>query len=64
MLIRAALILVVASIATLTACGQKAPLYVPGVPKDAPWPYPDPPRKAQPLERKVPDLPGTSDESK
>jgi predicted small lipoprotein YifL len=64
MLLRVALILVVASIAALTACGQKAPLYVPGIPKDAPWPYPDPPRKAPPPERMVPDLPGTSDERK
>lgn len=64
MLNKVAIILVVASAATLAACGQKAPLYVPGVPKDAPWPYPDPPRKQSPAERKVPDLPGTGDERK
>jgi len=64
MLIRVALILVATSLAALAGCGQKAPLYVPGVSKDAPWPYPDPPRKAPPPERKVPDLPGTSDERK
>lgn len=57
-------ILVAASLASLAACGQKGPLYVPGVPKDAPWPYPDPPKKLPPAERKAPDLPGTSDERK
>lgn len=64
MLNRVAIILVAASLAALAACGQKAPLYVPGIPKDAPWPYPDPPRKGPPPERKVPDLPATSDERK
>jgi predicted small lipoprotein YifL len=61
MLQRAALILVLAAAASLVACGQKGPLYVPGVPKDAPWPYPDPPRKTQPPAPRVPDLPGTTD---
>jgi predicted small lipoprotein YifL len=64
MLKRAALILVLATAASLAACGQKGPLYVPGVPKDAPWPYPDPPRKAPAPTPKVPDLPGTSDDAK
>jgi len=66
MLKKVALILVAASLASaaagLTACGQKGPLYVPGVPEGAAWPYPDPVRKVPPAERKVPDRPGTSDE--
>ena len=64
MLKRVALILVVASLATLGACGQKGPLYVPGVPPNAAWPYPDPPRKAPPPAPRGPDLPGTSDETR
>jgi predicted small lipoprotein YifL len=64
MLRKVASILVAVAVATLAACGQKGPLYVPGVPKGAAWPYPDPPRKAPPAERKAPDLPGTSDERK
>lgn len=64
MLKRVASILVAVAVATLAACGQKGPLYVPGVPKGASWPYSDPPRKAPPAERKAPDLPGTSDERK
>lgn len=64
MLKRVALILVVAWLATLSACGQKGPLYVPGVPPSAAWPYPDPPRKAPAPAPRVPDLPGTSDETR
>jgi predicted small lipoprotein YifL len=67
MLKRSAAILVAASIAAaigLAACGQKAPLYLPGYPKDAPWPQFDPPRKVPPPARKAPDLPGTSEETK
>lgn len=56
------IILVVAA-AALAGCGQKGPLFVPGVPKSAPWPYPSPPPKPQP-ERKAPDVPATSDERK
>ncbi len=62
---KAASILVAASLASLAACGQKGPLYVPGVPPNAPWPYPESPKKPAPApERKQPDLPGTSDERK
>lgn len=43
-----------------TGCGQKGPLYVPGIPKDAPWPYPDPPKR-QPPPPRAPDVPPTSD---
>lgn len=65
---RAAVIVVTACAATalagLTGCGQKGPLHVPGVPKDAAWPYPDPPRKTTPETRKTPDLPGTTDSAR
>jgi predicted small lipoprotein YifL len=68
MLKRAAAILVAACAALAAAgtagCGQKGPLHVPGVPKDATWPYPEPPRKAAPAPRKPPDLPGTTDPAK
>jgi predicted small lipoprotein YifL len=64
MLRKAALILVAGLLAVLSACGQKGPLQVPGVPVGAPWPYADPPRKAPPPPPKVPDLPGTTDERK
>jgi predicted small lipoprotein YifL len=64
MLQRAASILVLVAAAGLAACGQKGPLYVPGVPQNAPWPYPDPPRKAPRGPAPVPDLPGTTDERK
>jgi predicted small lipoprotein YifL len=46
--------------ALLAGCGQKGPLYVPGIPREAPWPYPDPPKR-QPPPPKAPDLPPTSD---
>lgn len=54
---------IAAALASISACGQKGPLYVPGVPKGTPWPYPDPPRKSPPAapERTVPDLPGSGD---
>lgn len=47
----------------LAACGQKGPLYVPGVPKQATWPYPRPapPAARSEGERKVPDVPATSE---
>jgi len=50
-----------ASVALLmTACGQKGPLHVPGIPRNAPWPYPDPPRRPPPAPRPG-DVPATSD---
>jgi predicted small lipoprotein YifL len=55
--------ILVAAGGLLAACGQKGPLFVPGVPKEASWPYPPSPQKPQP-ERKLPDVPGTSDERK
>lgn len=58
------LILVAGGLAATVACGQKAPLYMPGVPKGASWPYPDPPRKLPPAERQTPAPPGTTDEKK
>lgn len=64
MLRNVALILVAGLLAVLSACGQKGPLQVPGVPVGAPWPYPDPPRKVLPPPPKVPDLPGTTEERK
>lgn len=56
-------ILVGAAGGLLAACGQKGPLFVPGVPKEASWPYPPSSPKTKP-ERKVPEVPGTSDERK
>ncbi|MFN7572132.1 MAG: LPS translocon maturation chaperone LptM [Betaproteobacteria bacterium] len=56
--------LILVSALTLAGCGIKGPLVVPGVPKDAPWPYPSPPPAPQPPTPKVPDVPGTSDEKK
>jgi predicted small lipoprotein YifL len=47
----------------VTACGQKGPLYLPGYPKGATWPYPPKP-PAQPAERKTPDVPASTDEKK
>lgn len=64
MLRKATLILVAGLLAALSACGQKGPLRVTGVPAGAPWPYPEPPRKVLPPPPKVPDLPGTTDERK
>ena len=62
MLRKAAAIVVATSVAiALASCGQKGPLYVPGVPKGAPWPYPDPPKKSPPPAPAVPTVPGTSD---
>lgn len=49
-----------ASAALLAGCGQKGPLYIPGIPREAPWPYPDPPKR-QPPPPKAPDVPPTSD---
>jgi predicted small lipoprotein YifL len=65
-MLKRAVAIVVAAIAALMSaamagCGQKGPLHVPGVPRDAAWPYPDPPRKAPPASPKTPDLPGTTD---
>jgi predicted small lipoprotein YifL len=56
--------MILVSALALAGCGIKGPLYVPGVPKDAPWPYPSPPPAPQPPTPKVPDVPGTSDENK
>lgn len=55
-----------AALASTAACGQKGPLYVPGVPKGAAWPYPDRPRKSAPADPgpSAPDIPGTSDPAK
>lgn len=67
-MLRKALTIVVAAslaaaLASTAACGQKGPLTVPGVPKGATWPYPDPPKKPAPASPApaVPDVPGTSD---
>lgn len=65
MLRKAAVILVAGALAALAACGQKGPLTVPGVPKNATWPYPDPPSKPTPTPTPaVPDLPATTDTAK
>lgn len=47
----------------LAACGQKGPLYLPGHPKGASWPYPPKP-PAQPPERKGQDVPASTDDQK
>jgi predicted small lipoprotein YifL len=53
-----AIVIVVLSLGTLAACGQKGPLYLPGQsPKNAPWP---PPAQPQP----APDVPPSDDKKK
>ncbi len=47
----------------LAACGQKGPLYLPGYPKGATWPYPPKP-PAQPPEPRTPGVPASTDEIK
>jgi len=59
----ALLILCVGAATTLAACGQKGPLYVPGVAQDARWPYPDPQRKSAPAAPR-PEAPAVGDEVK
>jgi predicted small lipoprotein YifL len=46
------------------ACGQKGPLYLPGYPKGATWPYPPKPPAQPAAERKTPDVPASTDEKK
>jgi predicted small lipoprotein YifL len=60
------LLIVVACLsASIVGCGMKGPLYIPGVPASAQWPYPTPTPAAQTPEQKKPaDVPGTSDEKK
>jgi len=48
----------------IAACGTKGPLYIPGVPATAQWPYPTPTPAPQKAEPKPADVPGTSDEKK
>lgn len=51
--------------AALAACGQKGPLTYPGVPEDAPWPYPVTPREPAPTPTPTPapaERPGTTDD--
>ena len=60
----AILVLALGAAGGLAACGQKAPLYLPGYPKNAAWPQFEPPRQASPAPRKVPDLPAASDDGK
>ncbi len=48
---------------SLAACGQKGPLYLPGYPKGATWPYPPKP-PAPPPTRSTPDVPASTDEKK
>ena len=62
MLRRGALIVWVLLGAALAACGQKGPLYVPGVAPQARWPYPAVPPAAPAPAPQTPDLPGVSDE--
>jgi predicted small lipoprotein YifL len=64
MLARTRTIVLTAAVAlAATACGQKGPLYLPGYPKAATWPYPPKP-PAQPAERRTPDVPASTDEKK
>lgn len=53
--------------ATVIGCGTKGPLYVPGVPVNAQWPYPPRPAATPPAAPTAPkpaDVPATSDEKK
>lgn len=57
------LVIVVITVGTLVgACGTKGPLYVPGVPADASWPYAKPASPARPTDRKPAEVPPSSDE--
>lgn len=57
------IVLTAAVALAVAACGQKGPLYLPGYPKAATWPYPPKP-PAPPAERKTPDVPASTDESR
>lgn len=61
-LVRAASILGLAALAlaVLDGCGQRGPLYVPGVPAGAAWPHPAV-KAAVPAPEKTPDVPARSD---
>jgi hypothetical protein len=55
----------------LAGCGQKGPLFIPGVPKDSTWPYPPSPpapppsgTPAPPPTQQVPDLPPSNDDER
>ena len=48
----------------VVGCGTKGPLYIPGVPATAQWPYPTPTPAPQKPEPKPADVPSTSDEKK
>jgi len=50
--------------ALIVGCGTKGPLFVPGVPATATWPYPTPTSKPKPPEEKPADVPATSDDKK
>jgi len=50
--------------ALIAGCGTKGPLYIPGVPADARWPYPTPTPAQQVPDKKPADVPSTSDEKK
>jgi predicted small lipoprotein YifL len=53
------------ALALLAGCGQKGPLVLPGYPKEATWPYPARPGPTKPGEqRKAPDVPASSDNTK
>jgi predicted small lipoprotein YifL len=50
--------------AALVGCGTKGPLYVPGIPVTAQWPYPTPAPQPAPATPKPADVPATSEEKK
>lgn len=58
---KAKAIVVTACVGVLGGCGNKGPLYVPGVPAGAAWPYPQPTPQPKPTERKPADVPAASD---
>ncbi|HEU0204996.1 MAG TPA: lipoprotein [Burkholderiaceae bacterium] len=70
--IASAIVLTTAVVAGLAACGQKGPLFVPGVPAGSAWPYPSPspsPTSAPasspaPAAPSTSDVPATSDDKK
>lgn len=50
----------------LAGCGQKGPLFLPGYPKEAQWPYPPRPPKApadDEKQRRAPAVPPATDDS-
>jgi predicted small lipoprotein YifL len=58
---RTAIVVIVLCI-LIAGCGTKGPLYMPGVPVTAPWPYTKPVAAQQTPEKKPADVPATTED--